>query len=155
MSIFIIICTILMIIYYIKNPTPNRLTLKQRVAQKNQEQEDRKQRAIDRMPKFGYYIYHIAPKDTPLNEGFVGMTNTLEKLKDYMFNSLKQGTYNNKILQKAWDDNEFTQDDFHILFKDLSGRKACEKTVELRGYDYIGWNEAMGGWAWNDAQFRE
>ncbi|BCE03384.1 hypothetical protein TYM08_P3447 [Marinicellulosiphila megalodicopiae] len=42
---------------------------------------------------------------------------------------------------------------FYILYENLSGRKACEKTYELRSHSYMGWNEAPGGWAWNDVRF--
>ena len=189
MSILIPI-VILMIIFYSKSPKPKPRFKEQRI----QEQEDKKQRAIDRMPKFGYFIYHISPNEkkskkimlsiqntnkqlsqpasrtdislikksdsstpefNPLDHGLIGMTNTLEEFKEYIFNSLKEGSHNNPILQKAWNNKAFSEDDFHILHENLSGRKACEVTVELRSQDYMGWNQARGGWAWNDEQFRD
>ncbi|BCE01820.1 hypothetical protein [Marinicellulosiphila megalodicopiae] len=153
-TIIFIIFTALMIVLNYKTRS-KRLTHQEIKAQRIQEQDDKKQRAIDRMPRFGYYIYHIAPKGTPLDEGFIGMTNTLDEYKEYLFTSLKSGKHNNKILQKAWIDFAFTEQDFHIIHENLSGRKACERMVELRSQNYMGWNEAIGGWAWNNSLFRD
>ncbi|WP_422380460.1 hypothetical protein [Marinicellulosiphila megalodicopiae] len=115
-TIILILFTILLIIFYYKYPAPKRLTLEEKIAKIKQGQEDAKQRAFEKMPRFGYYIYHIAPIGSPLDEGLIDMTNTLEDLKITLFKSLSEGTHHNETLQKAWNNNEFNQDDFYILY---------------------------------------
>ena len=71
MSILIPI-VILMIIFYSKSPKPEPLTRAKRI----QEQEDKKQRAIDRMPEFGYFIYHISPNEKKYKELMLRIQNS-------------------------------------------------------------------------------
>lgn len=143
------------ILYKIIRRPSKKMTLKDKVKARAQLQEDKKQRALDRMPTRGYFVFHLSPAGSELSEGYIGMTNNLALTKKIYIEKLLEGDSHSESLQRAWNLKEFTADDFQILFENLSGKRACKVVSELRPHDYMGWNYARGGWGWNDPQFHD
>ncbi len=156
MSVFIWI-GILVVLLYIRSLVlgDKPLTVEENRANRIKQSTDKMERAKSRMPKKGFILYHIAPLGADLEQGFIGVTDNYELTQKICIEELTQGTNVDRLLQAAWHNKEFTQDDFRIIEENLSGRDACDKHVELRPRTMMGWNDTSGGWAWNDSRFTD
>ncbi|MFL0838134.1 GIY-YIG nuclease family protein [Vibrio parahaemolyticus] len=92
-----------------------------------------------------FCVYRIAPQDSDVSVGYVGVTSNFSARKAEHLMHLKEMCHINKKLQEAWYNNEFTEQDFIILDENLSRYEAYSLEYRLRPRRNIGWNIKRGG----------
>ncbi|HCG8418242.1 TPA: hypothetical protein NJ548_003600 [Vibrio parahaemolyticus] len=92
-----------------------------------------------------FCVYQIAPQDSDISVGYIGVTSNFSARKAEHLMHLKEMCHVNKRLQEAWGNSEFTAQDFNVLDENLSRDEAYSLEYRLRPRRNMGWNIQRGG----------